>query len=202
MPLALPLCGPLLRLFSLISTPLSGILLLFEFIFIIYLILFLFIVLFAFFLFFFSFHFFLFVIFYFFRLRGGFHHKGTDFDIIHNLTGFIKDGEMLLVLGRPGAGCSTLLRVLSNQRSIFKAVTGDIFYGGLPADDFKVIITPCINNIAIIIFISSFLRVFAYFFRLLILFKAICGRGSVYSRGRCPLSHPDGETNINSSIEV
>jgi hypothetical protein len=64
--------------------------------------------------------------------------RGTDFDIVHNLTGFCKDGEMLLVLGRPGSGCSTLLRVLANQRDSYKAVTGDVMYGGLPASDFKV----------------------------------------------------------------
>jgi ABC-type multidrug transport system ATPase subunit len=52
--------------------------------------------------------------------------KGTDFDILHNLTGFCKHGEMLLVLGRPGAGCSTFLRVIANQRDTYKAVTGII----------------------------------------------------------------------------
>jgi ATP-binding cassette subfamily G (WHITE) protein 2 (SNQ2) len=30
--------------------------------------------------------------------------KGSKKDIIHNITGCCKDGEMLLVLGRPGAG--------------------------------------------------------------------------------------------------
>ena len=32
--------------------------------------------------------------------------------IINGFTGCIKPGEMLLVLGRPGSGCSTLLKVL------------------------------------------------------------------------------------------
>ena len=35
---------------------------------------------------------------------------------------------MLLVLGRPGAGCSSLLRVVSNERSIFLDVSGDVRY--------------------------------------------------------------------------
>jgi ATP-binding cassette, subfamily G (WHITE), member 2, SNQ2 len=89
---------------------------------------------------------------YFFRFRNV--SKGTDFDILHNLTGFCKDGEMLLVLGRPGSGCSTFLRVIANQRATYKAVTGTIFdllhyialltnssgdinYGGIPANKFE-----------------------------------------------------------------
>lgn len=56
--------------------------------------------------------------------RFGKKQRGTDFDILHDLTGYCKDGEMLLVLGRPGAGCSSLLRVLANQISSYKSVTG------------------------------------------------------------------------------
>eukprot|EP00026_Physarum_polycephalum_P000517 Phypoly_transcript_00518.p1 GENE.Phypoly_transcript_00518~~Phypoly_transcript_00518.p1 ORF type:complete len:1364 (+),score=213.76 Phypoly_transcript_00518:489-4580(+) len=63
--------------------------------------------------------------------------QGTDFDILHSLTGFCKDGEMLLVLGRPGAGCSTFLRVIANQRDTYKAVTGKVTYGGIPANKFE-----------------------------------------------------------------
>eukprot|EP00026_Physarum_polycephalum_P000540 Phypoly_transcript_00541.p1 GENE.Phypoly_transcript_00541~~Phypoly_transcript_00541.p1 ORF type:complete len:1444 (+),score=259.70 Phypoly_transcript_00541:181-4512(+) len=63
--------------------------------------------------------------------------KGTDFDILHNLTGFCKHGEMLLVLGRPGSGCSSFLRVMANQRDTYKAVTGDVNYGGISAKKFE-----------------------------------------------------------------
>ncbi|KAF9434230.1 hypothetical protein BGZ76_008355 [Entomortierella beljakovae] len=55
--------------------------------------------------------------------------------ILHPMNGFCKDGEMILVLGRPGAGCSTLLRVLANDRKNYKKVTGDVTYGPFNADE-------------------------------------------------------------------
>ncbi|KAJ3034459.1 hypothetical protein HDV00_005010 [Rhizophlyctis rosea] len=55
--------------------------------------------------------------------------RGTDFNILNELTGFVTDGEMLLVLGRPGAGCSTFLRVIANQRKSYKAIWGQVLYG-------------------------------------------------------------------------
>eukprot|EP01117_Protostelium_nocturnum_P006316 TRINITY_DN227_c0_g1_i1.p1 TRINITY_DN227_c0_g1~~TRINITY_DN227_c0_g1_i1.p1 ORF type:complete len:1474 (-),score=463.74 TRINITY_DN227_c0_g1_i1:47-4363(-) len=58
------------------------------------------------------------------------------FDILHDVNAFCEDGKMLLVLGRPGAGCSTLLRVIANQRAGYVSVDGDVTYGGIPADDF------------------------------------------------------------------
>ncbi|CEP18981.1 hypothetical protein [Parasitella parasitica] len=63
-------------------------------------------------------------------------HKGTDFTILHDNNGFCKSGEMLLVLGRPGSGCSTLLRVLANMRTSYTNVKGDVTYGGIDAHDF------------------------------------------------------------------
>jgi len=49
--------------------------------------------------------------------------------ILDNFTGIIKPGEMLLVLGAPGAGCSTFLKVLANQRYGYESVDGDVSYG-------------------------------------------------------------------------
>lgn len=37
---------------------------------------------------------------------------------------------MLLVLGRPGSGCSTFLKVVGNQRSGYESIEGDVRYGG------------------------------------------------------------------------
>jgi ATP-binding cassette subfamily G (WHITE) protein 2 (SNQ2) len=53
--------------------------------------------------------------------------------IIDNFSGCIRPGEMLLVLGRPGAGCSTFLKMLGNQRFGYENVEGDILYGGTDA---------------------------------------------------------------------
>jgi hypothetical protein len=50
--------------------------------------------------------------------------------ILNGFTGCIRPSELLLVLGRPGAGCSTFLKVLGNQRAGFEEITGDVRYGG------------------------------------------------------------------------
>ncbi|RKO92449.1 hypothetical protein BDK51DRAFT_50868 [Blyttiomyces helicus] len=57
--------------------------------------------------------------------------RGTDFNIINKATGYVKEGEMLLVLGRPGSGCSTFLRVLANERDSYKSIEGTVSYGGI-----------------------------------------------------------------------
>ena len=51
--------------------------------------------------------------------------------IIDNSTGCVKPGEMLLVLGRPGAGCTTLLKMLSNRRLGYAGIEGDIRFGSM-----------------------------------------------------------------------
>ncbi|KAI9818834.1 MAG: hypothetical protein M1827_007655 [Pycnora praestabilis] len=53
--------------------------------------------------------------------------------ILNKFTGCIRPGEMLLVLGRPGSGCSTFLKVLGNQRFGYEHIDGDVTYGGTDA---------------------------------------------------------------------
>ncbi|OQO06579.1 hypothetical protein B0A48_08362 [Cryoendolithus antarcticus] len=53
--------------------------------------------------------------------------------LLHDFTGCVRDGEMLLVLGRPGSGCSTFLKAITNNRESYASVTGDVSYGGIPA---------------------------------------------------------------------
>jgi len=50
--------------------------------------------------------------------------------IIDDFTGCLKPGEMCLVLGAPGSGCSTFLKVMANQRSGYEDVQGEVTYGG------------------------------------------------------------------------
>lgn len=40
---------------------------------------------------------------------------------------------MLLVIGKPGSGCTTFLKALANMREEYKSVSGKISYGGRPA---------------------------------------------------------------------
>lgn len=58
--------------------------------------------------------------------------------ILDNFYGYAKPGEMLLVLGRPGSGCSSLLKVLANDRASFNAIEGNVSYDGFsPAEMHK-----------------------------------------------------------------
>ncbi|KAI9146800.1 ABC multidrug transporter atrB [Paramyrothecium foliicola] len=57
--------------------------------------------------------------------------------IVDNSHGCVKPGEMLLVLGRPGAGCTSLLNILANRRSGYAEVTGQLRYGSMTADEAK-----------------------------------------------------------------
>ncbi|CAE6452528.1 unnamed protein product [Rhizoctonia solani] len=52
-------------------------------------------------------------------------------NILSNFNGTVKSGEMLLVLGSPGSGCTTLLKVLANQRQGYHKITGDVSYDGI-----------------------------------------------------------------------
>ncbi|KAI9673326.1 MAG: hypothetical protein M1829_004092 [Trizodia sp. TS-e1964] len=54
--------------------------------------------------------------------------------ILNDFTGCVRPGEMLLVLGRPGSGCSSFLKILANQRFGFVSVDGNVTYGGVDAE--------------------------------------------------------------------
>jgi ABC-type multidrug transport system fused ATPase/permease subunit len=51
--------------------------------------------------------------------------------ILHTSSGVLKPGEMCLVLGRPGSGCSTFLKSITNQREGYLHVNGDVTYAGV-----------------------------------------------------------------------
>ncbi|KAI9690213.1 MAG: hypothetical protein M1822_009174 [Bathelium mastoideum] len=56
-------------------------------------------------------------------------------DLIKDFTGVVRDGEMMLVLGRPGSGCSTFLKAIANNRDTFVKVDGEVSYGGISAEE-------------------------------------------------------------------
>ncbi|ELU38947.1 ABC transporter, putative [Rhizoctonia solani AG-1 IA] len=56
--------------------------------------------------------------------------------ILHSFNGTVRPGEMVLVLGRPGSGCSSFLKTIANQRGSFLEVTGDVRYAGIGAQEF------------------------------------------------------------------
>ncbi|GAA5893100.1 hypothetical protein JCM6882_003886 [Rhodosporidiobolus microsporus] len=61
--------------------------------------------------------------------------KETPRDLLVKFDGCLKPGEMCLVLGRPGSGCTTFLKTIANQRGGYLGVNGDISYGGISAKE-------------------------------------------------------------------
>jgi ABC-type multidrug transport system ATPase subunit len=44
---------------------------------------------------------------------------------------------MCLVLGCPGAGCTTFLRTIANQREGYSNVSGEVTYAGITAEEMQ-----------------------------------------------------------------
>lgn len=63
--------------------------------------------------------------------------KGTEATLLHGFKGVCKPGEMVLVLGKPGSGCTTFLKTIANQRYGYTGVTGEVLYGPFTADEFN-----------------------------------------------------------------
>lgn len=60
--------------------------------------------------------------------------KDPEKTILYGVDGVVRAGEMLLVLGRPGSGCSTLLKNLAGFSEGYVRVEGDIKYNGVDID--------------------------------------------------------------------
>ena len=54
----------------------------------------------------------------------------TDKKLIQGMTGYIRPGEMVLVLGRPGAGCTTFLQAISGRLPKGLVQTGNVLING------------------------------------------------------------------------
>jgi ATP-binding cassette, subfamily G (WHITE), member 2, PDR len=57
--------------------------------------------------------------------------------ILHNIEGLVREGEMLLILGRPGSGCSTLLKSLCGLTDEYLGWQGEVRYNGVDVDTIK-----------------------------------------------------------------
>ena len=55
--------------------------------------------------------------------------------LTNDFTGVVRDGEMMLVLGRPGSGCTTFLKAIANKRNEYAQVSGEVSYGGITAKE-------------------------------------------------------------------
>ncbi|KAJ7695504.1 hypothetical protein B0H17DRAFT_1056061 [Mycena rosella] len=59
----------------------------------------------------------------------------TKIQILRDFDGIVKSGELLVVLGRPGSGCSTFLKTIAGQTHGFKVdPAADIQYQGIPKE--------------------------------------------------------------------
>jgi ATP-binding cassette, subfamily G (WHITE), member 2, PDR len=72
-----------------------------------------------------------------FRLRETFSHP-PEKQILRNFNGHVNDGELLIVLGRPGSGCSTFLKSICGElQGLDMSEDSRITYSGIPQDLFQ-----------------------------------------------------------------
>ncbi|KAI1082600.1 ATP-binding cassette transporter [Whalleya microplaca] len=57
--------------------------------------------------------------------------------LLHPMSGMLRSGETLMVIGKPGSGCTTFLKTLANMREEYEAVGGQVWYNGLDAAEVK-----------------------------------------------------------------
>ena len=64
--------------------------------------------------------------------------KKQRIQILKDFNGVVEAGELLLVLGRPGSGCSTLLKTISGDTyGFFVGTQSQINYQGIPASQMR-----------------------------------------------------------------
>lgn len=58
--------------------------------------------------------------------------RGPEKTILNSFDGVLRSGEMLVVLGRPGSGCSTLLKTITGETHGLDVNDGSVIhYNGL-----------------------------------------------------------------------
>ncbi|KAH7185936.1 ABC-2 type transporter-domain-containing protein [Fusarium flagelliforme] len=63
--------------------------------------------------------------------------KPPQVALLDSFRGVCKPGEMVLVLGKPGSGCTTFLKTIANQTYGYTAVEGEVRYGPWSNTDFS-----------------------------------------------------------------
>lgn len=58
-------------------------------------------------------------------------------EIISGFEGVVRPGDMVLVLGNPGSGCSTFLKTLTNQIGEYHLVEGERHYDSLSPEELQ-----------------------------------------------------------------
>lgn len=67
--------------------------------------------------------------------------------LLKDFSGDVKAGEMMLVVGRPGSGCTTFLKALAGLHEGYAGVDGSVYYGDIDKDkDLKPYKTDVIFN--------------------------------------------------------
>ncbi|EJT99550.1 hypothetical protein DACRYDRAFT_81942 [Dacryopinax primogenitus] len=63
--------------------------------------------------------------------------RATPKAILQPSSGVLRPGQMCLVLGRPGSGCTTFLKAISNRRGEYLEVGGRVEYAGIGAEEME-----------------------------------------------------------------
>lgn len=70
---------------------------------------------------------------------------------IQDFEGVLQSGEMALILGRPGAGCTTFLKTMANLRDGVAGVDGHVIYGDMNAAEARAVRTfPTLKLVCIV----------------------------------------------------
>jgi len=59
--------------------------------------------------------------------------KGERY-LLKDFSGVVKSGEMMLVVGRPGSGCTTFLKALAGLHNGYAGIDGQVHYGAMEGD--------------------------------------------------------------------
>jgi ATP-binding cassette subfamily G (WHITE) protein 2 (SNQ2) len=65
------------------------------------------------------------------------HTRKPQRTILYGIDGVVKAGEMLLVLGQPGSGCSTMLKSLAGFTEGYVGWDGVVKYNGLRVETLR-----------------------------------------------------------------